>query len=202
MMALYAQAQSNTQSIFNFYLTFVTAVLGAIIFILQKAPADDDAVLRNETALMGVLFFTTIVGSTYLSAMSVRYAHAARYSFVVDEIRRYLIEHTGVTLPDIYKSLTRGQPEDKKAITWMFWLAPPGNYHMFIAMVNSAAWGTIIWLFLHLADVGLGRTALAALLTFALTFTIYNIYSHLVIKRFSKGVNVHRKYSRGWASRM
>jgi cbb3-type cytochrome oxidase subunit 3 len=202
MLALYQQAQANAQSVFNFYLTFVTAVLGAVVFILQVAPSDSETG-HTSAMLVVVLFFAAIVGSIYLPALSGRYAHAARYSLAVDEIRRHLIAHLESPLPSIYQSLT--QPlhrQPGKALSWLYWLMPSGTYEMFITFVNSAALGAIVWVFADLAGVSGGRVVFAAGLVFVLSTIIYNVYSHLIIARFGKGVNVHLwDDSPGWAAR-
>ena len=80
---------------------------------------------------------------------------------------------------------------------------PAGTYQMFIALVNSTALGTMTWLFVDLADADPGRGVLASVIVFVLSTAIYNAYSHMVIARFDKGVNVDLAHdSPGWASRV
>lgn len=197
MMTLYSQAQANIQNVFNFYLTFVSGVLGATVVLIE---------LTDDTAAWAVglvLFFAVIVGTVYLSAISGRYAHAARFAEGVDAIRRYLIEQQNISLPPIYESFVDYHPramEGRRA--WVYWLIPTGTYQMFIAVVNSAAVGAGVWLIYAFADAGAGRTVLAGIVAFLATLTIYNMYSRLVISRFSTGLHVHVwRDSPAWASR-
>lgn len=204
MLGLYQQAQTNAQSVFNFYLTFVTAVVGGVIYIAQLTSESEKAATQNDLTLIGVLFFAAIVGTVYLPALAGRYAQAARYAQAVDEIRRYLIDRLDTPVPPIYDSLVNFHPRlPGKSIAWLYWLMPAGTYQMFISIVNSAALGAMTWLFFNLADADPGRGVLATVIVFGVSTAIYNAYSHLVIARFGKGVNVDLAHdSPGWASRV
>lgn len=197
MMTLYTQTQANIQNVFNFYLTFVSAVIGGIVFIVQSS--DDVAPLL----LGGILFFAVVVGSVYLSALSGRYAHAARYAHAVDEIRRYLIKQQNISLPSVYDHFR--EPHDRALqgrAAWIYWLIPSGTFQMFISIVNSAATGAVVGVVFLAADASGGRTLFAITLVFLITLTIFNAYSRLVIQRFSEGVHVYvLGDSPAWAAR-
>jgi hypothetical protein len=199
MLNLYTQAQANAQSVFNFYLTFVTAVIGAIVFIVQVGDVD------IEGSLSLLLLFAALVGSVYLSALSGRYAHAARYAHAVDEIRRYLIIRLHIPTPTIYGSFL-GVDEDPHdaPLAWYIWLFPSGTYQMFIAIVNSAALGAMTWLIFSLAETGAGRGMIATFIVFLLSLTVYNIYSRLIMQAFNKQLHVRIDMGRNldlWAAR-
>lgn len=204
MLGLYQQAQTNAQSVFNFYLTFVTAILGAVIFIAQMTADNATTADQNDLMVIAVLIFAAIVGTVYMPALAGRYAQAARYAHAVDEIRRYLIDRLDTPVPPIYDSLVDYHPRlPGKRIAWLYWMMPTGTYQMFIAIVNSTALGVMTWLFVDLADADPGRGVLATVIVFALSTVIYNAYSHMVIARFDKGVNVDQAHdSPGWASRV
>lgn len=203
MLSLYSQAQANAQSVFNFYLTFVTAVIGAIVFITQSAP-ENSVGGRTEGLLLLVLSFAAVVGSVYLPALAGRYAHASRYAFAADEIRRYLIAHLHTTLPDVYESLTKPRRRRlRKAFDWIYTLVPNGTYEVFITFVNSAALSAITWLFLDMAEAAPWRVVIGAAVVFVLSTVVYSIYSHMIINRFGKGLNVYLwDDSPGWSARV
>lgn len=197
---LYSQAQANAQSVFNFYLTFVTTVVGGIVLILQSDARDIDSIL----ALL--LLFSALVGSVYLSALSGRYAHAGRFAHAVDEIRRYLIAHLNLPMPQIYGTfVVEDTPvEDPDNAPRYIWLFPTGTYQMFIAIVNSAALTGMVLLIFTSAGADSIRTVLATIIIFVLTMTIYNVYSHLIIYRINRSLHVRIDVSgtlRLWAAR-
>lgn len=185
LQTLYLDARNGIQSVFNFYLTFVTAVIGGLIFILQGA--EDGLTLANQLMLIGLLFFAALVGSVYMSALSGRYGHAARFAHALDAVRRALLQ--GIPLPDVYRNFTTAQVAAKRRKNPIIWLVPTGTFQMFIAIVNAAALGLAVWL-LALMGGALREGVVAGLLIFFISLTIYNIYSRLVIQRFSRALDV------------
>src|SRR5512138_2597773 len=89
---LHARAEASAQSIFNFYLTLVTIVGGAIVLILQISPASSGSSSFSQLLVSGLLVFAATIGSVYLSSLTGRYAHISRYAQGIDAIRRHLIE--------------------------------------------------------------------------------------------------------------
>jgi hypothetical protein len=202
LLNLYARAQDGAQNVFNFYLTFVTTVVGGLIFIGQ---ADlDDARLTAG----GVLLFAAVVGSVYLSALSGRYAHAARYAQAVDAIRRHLLRDINAPLPGIYSVFLNDDDNDdgvgQRPLPWYIWLMPTGTYQMFIAIVNAAALAAMTALVFSAAEAGSGRGLTAVVIVFLLALTVYNTYSRLVVVRFVQQLGVRIDMGRAlvtWAAR-
>ncbi len=185
MMALYADAMNSIQSVFNFYLTFVSAVVGGVILIVQT----DGSLLL----LVGLLFFAALVGTVYLSALSGRYGRAERYAYAVDTIRRYLIEMQGVQVPPLYDSFMAGQQRAPQGpLAHVYLLFPTGTYALFIGSMNSLSLSIVTWLLLVLAGTTFGQALAAGLLVFVLTLSVANVYSHLVIDRFGARVDIYQ----------
>jgi len=206
MQSLYAQAQDNVQSVFNFYLTLVTTVVGAIIVLLQITPAAPLDNLRTRLLLIGMLLFTALVGTVYLSALSGRYAHAARYARAIDELRYYLMHRLNVPLPSLYNRFLQEHQTTiaEDAVPWWLWIFPSGTYQMFIAILNSLALSIMTGLLAGLGTGNVGQGSLAALLVFAIAFNIYNVYARVVIRTFQR--RLHVRIDAGgrlasWASR-
>ncbi|GAB4525295.1 MAG: hypothetical protein OHK0046_40980 [Anaerolineae bacterium] len=174
LFALYNQAQANAQSVFNFYLTFVSAVLGALVVIFQA----------NEALPVGlvsvVLLFTVLVGSVYLSALSGRYAQSARYAFALDAIRRYLIDTQGLRVPPLYDAFLQ-KPLVRARTGWLYYLVPTGTYQMFMAFINSFALALMMGLIFSVDASVSGRGLFAAVVIFLLTLSILNAYSRWII---------------------
>ncbi len=195
-LSLYSQAQGTIQTIFNYYLTFATAIIGAIFFILQS-DADNLAL-----TVSGLLLFAALIGSVYLSAISGRYAQSARYAYIVDEIRRFTVNYQRFPVPPSYQSLLEaGVPPTREA--WFVWFLPTGTYEMFIALINSGALAVMVVLLALAGDAGSGRGAVAGVVLFVITLNIYNIYSRLVIKRFNNDLHARLDVTRDltlWAS--
>lgn len=197
LLGLYREAQSSALSVFNFYLTFITAVLGGLIFLLQN-----DARSR-DTITGAALLFAALAGTAYLSALAGRYAHAARYAATVDEIRRYVARRLSIPMPPAYDRFMAPIDSPKVQTEWYVWLFPVGSFAMFIAIINSTALAAVAAIVLAQSDVGSGRALLAFILVFGLSLTIYNVYSRLTIQRFT--LHLHVRIDTGdltlWAAR-
>ena len=194
MQTLYLDAMSNAQNVFNFYLTFVSTVVGAIVVLIQIAPGGSADPLQTQLVIAGVLLFAAIVGTVYLSSLSGKYGHAARFAHGIDEIRRYLIDQLHVTTPPLYsrfmdiKGLSPEQTPDK--VSWIAWPMPTGTYEFFIALMNSSALAGLTWLISAGVGVDLGRRIAAAVIVFVLVLTVNNIYSRMTIERFVRRFHI------------
>jgi hypothetical protein len=202
MQTLYLDARNNAQNIFNFYLTFVTAVIGGVVFVVQAS--NNTFSLQTRLMLIALLFFSVLVGSVYLSALSGRYAQTVRFAHALDIIRRIQLESAKPLLPPLYFNFLKEIPPAPKRDVWYLWLVPTGTFEMFMAFVNGASLALGISLLLGLGAVRPTTILLTAIFVFLLTVTIYNAYSRLVIQRFTRKLDV-RIYMgnqlQAWAAR-
>ncbi|MFN8376068.1 MAG: hypothetical protein U0694_24735 [Anaerolineae bacterium] len=191
LQALYSQAQDNAQNIFNFYLTFISTIVGALIVLLQVSGFNS---LQSKISVAGLLFFAAVVGTVYLSAISGRYAHLTRYAYAIDELRRYLIRRLQIPMPAIYDSFLSEDTPVKKSVQrsdkWYVWLVPMGTYTMFISIISSLSLAMFTWVVLSLGDISAEYFVFAGMLVFLLTLTIYNAYSRIFVDRVSQRLHV------------
>lgn len=199
MLTLYNATQAGAQSVFNFYLTFVTAVVAGLIFLGGDAGA-------NPLTIAGVLLFSAMVGTVYLSALAGRYAHAARYAGAVDALRHALFEQVTAGMPPQYRDFTAfvngsGMAPQTSVLAWLF---PHGTYTLFISVINSFAMAAMAYI--ASVDFGVpdGRALIGAVVIVAVVLTIQNAYVRLVVERLRQrfGVRVDMGDDMGlWASR-
>jgi hypothetical protein len=190
LQTLYLDARNNAQTVFNFYLTFVTAITGGLIFVVQSA--SDIASLQTRLILIALLFFSVLVGSVYVSALSGRYAQANRYSYGLDMLRRVQLQLSKPFLPPVYNSFVNAstEPVDATPAAWYIWLFPTGTFQMFIAVVNSTSLSASIALILSMGAIRPQTILVMTLIVFLVTLTIYNVYSHLLIRRFTEALDI------------
>ena len=197
LQTLYLDARGAVQSVFNFYLTFASAVIGAIALLLQLGT---DATLL----LVIVLFFAVLVGSVYTGALSARYATAARYAYALDEVRRAILQQTRTPLPDVYGHFMQVTSSDDRGVRWYEWVIPTGTYQMFMAVINGASLTLLLWLIGTAVAVPLLSLMIGMVVMFFVTLTIFNIYSRWVMQRFNRVLDVRVDMGRQlalWASR-
>lgn len=183
LQTLYTHMDGSAQSVFNFYLTFVSTLVGAIIVLIQlggSSPADG---LRVRLSVIGLLFFGALVGSVYLSALSGRYGHMARYAHGIDDLRRFLIGELQIPVPQSFASLLAQRPAAAQEPFWT-WLFPSGTYQLFIGVINSTALALMTGLILGFGStdgVGIGTVLFGTALVFVMAVLVFNIYAHWVI---------------------
>ena len=187
MQTLYLDARNSSQNVFNFYLTFVTAVIGGIVFVSQNSP--DNPVL-NSLTLIALLFFAVMVGSVYTGALSARYADMGRYAHALDLLRREVLKASQAPLPDAYKTFMSIEERTAPPVKWWEWLVPTGSFQLFMAFVNSASMSLILFLLLRLGSVDFVTLFSWVMIMFFIMMTIFNVYSRIVIQRFTRQLDV------------
>lgn len=191
LQTLFIHAENGMQSIFNFYLTLVTATVGGIAIIWQSIVSNPTQTWWAMFSISCLLVFIAISGSAYMSSLAFRYAHTVRYAQGINEIRRFLIHHSNIVIPPVYTRLL-GEPTTNKTgriVSILSMIIPVGTHQFFIAVVNSLAWAAAGYILLFLSDVPNYKLARSALL-FLITFTVYNIYANFVIRRIVTSLHI------------
>lgn len=91
----YTQSESAVQSLFNFYLTILSAIIGAVILVLQNNT------YANITIVIGLLIFSIIIGIFYQSGIVDKHADQMRYAKAINEVRIYLVNHFPETMTSL-----------------------------------------------------------------------------------------------------
>jgi hypothetical protein len=177
---MYNQAEHNGQSMFNFYLTLMTAVFGGVALVSQPS----SGIYLQKTTSGLLLAFFAIIGSFYLSSLSTNFAHATRYANGINELRKFIIERYGVSMPPIYAKFLAEKYGEKqsKIIFFLSLFIPVNTYQLFTATVNSVSWASAVLIVYYgnNANITLLEIAWLGILTFIVTYLIYNIYARLI----------------------
>lgn len=171
---MYTHALQNGQTMFNYYLTLMTAVFGGIALIFQPSTG----VFMPRAASSLLLIFFAIVGSFYLSSLTTNFAHATRYARGVNELRRFMIERYAVSMPPIYARFMAEKTEEKpsKSITLLSLFIPVNTHQLFTATINSLSWAFAIAIVYSVVGGG-SQIILRGVLAFAVTYVIYSVYA-------------------------
>lgn len=191
LQTLFIQAENGIQSIFNFYLTLVTAVAGGAAIVLQVMANNPTQTWWAMISISSLLIFIAISGSAYMSSLAVRYAHTIRYAHGIDEIRRFLINQSNISTPSVYRKFL-DEPITQKTswiVSALSVLLPIGTHQLFIAIVNSLAWAIASYILLFIGGMPNHKLDRSIILFFT-TFAIYNIYANLIMRRIIANLNI------------
>ena len=196
---LFSQTEAGIQSIFNFDITLITAVVGGIALLLQLSPSAPASLERLQLAICGLLMLAAIIGTIYLLSIVARYAHLIEYGQGLDAVRLYLIQKLNVPMPSIYSQFLEQRSSHtplylKKPFAWLYWLLPTGSYQLTMAFINSCAFATATWILLSItgaASARLSESIITILVEFLLIFNIYNIYSNFMLHNWLSSFRLH-----------
>jgi hypothetical protein len=174
---MYAQAERNGQSMFNYYLTLMTAIFGGVALVFQPS----SGILTQKTASALLLIFLGVIGSLYLSSLSTNFAHMTRYARGMNEIRRLLIEQFSVPVPPFYSKFMseKNTNDQSKLVNILSLFVPVNTFELFVATVNSISWAIAISIIYFGAGEG-SHVIWRGILSFAIIYSIYSIYGRLV----------------------
>jgi len=195
MKGLYSETQSSIQNIFNFYVSLVTAVVGGVALILQFPVNASLDTVRSQITIVGLLIFSSIIGTIYLLSIVQRYSRLIEYGQNLDSLRLYLIQELNVPMPPTYSQFIENSPQKTKIpFMWLAWLLPTGTYQLTMALVNSFALSVATWILFSIT----GATALrfydsliTTLVEFFLIFNFYNVYSRFALKHWASSFRLH-----------
>lgn len=187
---MYNQSVHNGQTMFNYYLTLITVVLGGITFIIQPG----SGILLAKTSVGLLLVFLAVVGSFYFSSLASNAAHSARYALGINEIRRHIFETYAVELPPIFKRFNH-EPVQEEVHPFMkvaAYIIPVGTLPLFVATVNSLTWGAIVAMVYYgtISHFSLLAFGLPGILALVVTFVIYSIYARFLYQITLKNMHI------------
>ena len=190
---LFSQTETSIQSIFNFYVTLISAVVGGIALIYQSASSNPSYAARTQTITCGLLILAAIVGTIYLLALTARYARLIQYSQSLDALRLFLITELKTPVPAIYSRFIHRNINSKPTLNlrtlWrtLIWILPTGAYQLTMAFINSLvitlATGLILFMYGETTPHIMDHWVTLAI-EFAVVFNLYNIYSRIVMSRW------------------
>ncbi len=199
LVSLYTHTETTLFSIFNFYLTLLSTVTGAIIVIAQLNIANltlafpGIGFLLVLGILLGIITQDAIINKNvdlakYALAINLAKEFAFRNDKDVKRFSFYIhLAETEVrpvkpppsTLDSLYKRL--------------WWMLPTGMHQLFVSLMNSFALTTltiILAVGLASASVSLWQLALVGVLVLFASFTVHCIYAQLNFKRKSTIANI------------
>ena len=190
----YNQTEQRAQSLFNYYLTLMTAVFGGLIIISQIIPSPAFNLFVQRLLMGALLIFFATIGSLHLSSLSTYSAHAKRYSRGMNEIRKLMIEKYNMPLTPIYKKFVTDNSYDNfknsKIYLVLSMIIPVSIYQYFVTAVNSLSWAFVLSFIFLSVHAPSNQIIWRGVTGFIVTYLIYSIYARLVYEITISRLNV------------
>jgi hypothetical protein len=144
LVSLYTHTENTLFSLFNFYLTLLSAITGGIIVLAQINNSNIAAALP---AFGFLLVFAVLLGIITQSAIINKNADLAHYALSLNLLKDYALRNA----PDarrrvfyLHNMLTPVSPIEldtrfDRIQTRIWWMLPLGTHQLFVSVVNSLA---------------------------------------------------------------
>ncbi len=193
LLNLYTHTENSINSIFNFYLTFLSAIAGAAIVLLQ---INNSAPSMSYPSIAGLLIFAVLVG--VITQDSVVNKNIDLYNFTLGlNLLKYrlfkdnLAEQAYIFYlynfwADISPTSARKTDTIDKVEGKLWWLDPLGTHQLFINIVNSLALAflmVIIVLLLSGNNAPMERVFIGGIIVLGISFITNTVYARIKYRR-------------------
>lgn len=150
LISLYTHSENTLFSIFNFYVTLLTTITGAIIVIFQLGGKS----LSNPfSTVLILLIFVVLIGIITQDALIHKNGDLAHFALALNTVKSYVLRNYPDTHSHIFYMWdlhTRVNPLqykitlDEKIDRYLWWMLPIGMPQLFVSMMNSFALAAIV----------------------------------------------------------
>ena len=193
LLNLYTHTENTINSIFNFYLTLLSAITGAVIVLFQINSLQP---LTSYPSIAGLLGFAILVG--IITQDSVIHKNIDLYNFTLGlNLLKYRLfkdkSSEQAYIFYLYNFWAEVSPTPARKIDSIdkihrkfWWLYPLGTHQLFINFVNSVALAfllVMIVLFLSNNQAPMTRVLITGIAVLGVSFITNTIYARLKYKR-------------------
>ena len=150
LVSLYIHSENTLFSLFNFYVTLLTTITGAIIVILQLG-------MKNGINSFGfipmLLVFIVLIGIITQDALINKNSDLAYFALALNAVKSYVLQnfpevHSHVFyMWDLHAHVNPLKYKitlDEKIDKYLWWMLPIGMQQLFVCLMNSFALGLFI----------------------------------------------------------
>ena len=198
LVSLYTHSENTLFSIFNFYVTLLTTITGAMIVIFQLSGQN---VNNLSSTLLVLLVFIVLIGIITQDALIHKNSDLAHFALALNTIKTYMLS----SFPDTHAHVfymwdlhTRVNPLkykislDEKIDKYLWWMLPIGMHQLFVSLMNSFALAALIVVFafsyggsqVNVLDLGI-VVLLVVVFSFVAHCTYANIKFRSKVKRLA-----------------
>jgi len=195
LLNLYTHTENSLNSIFNFYVTLLTTIAGAIIVIIQISQPEQGNLAWTVAALLVLIILFGIITQDFLIHKE---AELAYFTLSINSLKHYLFK----TFPEaqsqifylsnpyshihvVVHPLRRPKNLIDKLEKPFWWMLPLGMHQLFVCLMNSMAL-TAIFVLLILSLIPdfppVPRLVIVSALVLAGAYVVQCVYANLKFK--------------------
>ncbi len=197
---LYIHTETMIFGVFNFYLTLLSAIVGAIVVLVQT----NNANLTNALpSICGLLALSVLIGVIMQDSIVGKNIDLSIYMLAINRLKSRLFRQWPEELSNIYflnvwaNALPNSPNRSKRidsvaALNRRFrWFLPLGTHQLFIAVMDSLALAALVIIAVQLllgASASIPSLAIAGIIVVLVSFEIHVIYAQLKYQRGIKNI--------------
>jgi hypothetical protein len=192
LIELYTHTEDALSATFNFYLTLLSAVVGAIL-ILPQLPAMGGTITFSTSGLL--LIFAALLGIITQDGIINKSVDLAHYGLSINLLKTYLLSNTPEVksyvfyLRDIHTQINPLETPSNivdRLHKRLWWMIPLGTHQLFVGVINSlalTALAIIVVPGIFAFSVPLWRQLLGGPIGFYICFVTHCIYAQAKFRR-------------------
>jgi hypothetical protein len=193
LVSLYTHAENTLFSIFNFYVTILTTITGAVLIIFQLNKNEVSDPFLPALILLG---FIVMIGLITQDALIHKNADLAHYALAQNSLKSYVLGKYPEVQGHIFYLWdlhTRVNPlkvkptADEKIDRYLWWMLPIGMQQLFVTLMSSFALVAIvvvITLVYGRSQRSLAEIALTLVMVLALSFVTHCAYANIKFRQY------------------
>jgi len=203
LLDLYIHTENATNGIFNFYLTLLSAVTGAIIVLFQ---VNSGNLLLSYPSIVGLLVFAVLIGIITQDSIVNRNIDLSNFTLGLNLLKYRLFrdresEKPYISYIDNFFAEVSPIPPRKtnfieKIHKKLWWIYPLGTHQLFIGIVNGLALTGLMIIAVQIVSkstVPVSNLTVGGIVVFFVSFQVHCIYARikhrLGIERFNTAAN-------------
>jgi len=192
LVSLYTHSENTLFSIFNFYVTLLTTIAGAVIVIFQLGGTDAG---NPFTIVLLLLVFIVLIGIITQDALVNKNGDLAHFALALNAVKLYVFRN----YPDVHASIfymwdlhTRVNPLeyqitlDERLDKYLWWMLPIGMQQLFVSLMNSFALTAIVIVITFIygqPQVGLLRLTITLILVIVSSYIAHCAYANIKFRQ-------------------
>ncbi len=150
LVSLYTHSENTLFSIFNFYVTLLTTITGAIIVVFQLS---DKNTSNPFGTVLVLLVFIVLIGIITQDALIHKNSDLAHFALAINSIKAHLLRNHPEAQSHVFYMWdlhTRVNPIkykvtlDERIDKYLWWMLPLGMHQLFVSLMNSFALGLFV----------------------------------------------------------
>jgi len=150
LVSLYTHAENTLFSIFNFYVTLLTTITGAIIVVFQLSEKNAGNPLGT---ILVLLVFIVLIGIITQDALIHKNGDLAHFALAMNSIKSYLLNNYPEAQPHVFymwdlhvrvNPLKYKITMDERVDKYLWWMLPIGMQQLFVSLMDSFALGSFV----------------------------------------------------------